>query len=126
MSRFVLEIANLALHALHSGLILFVLLGWWPRATRRAHRAALAVIAVSWLGLGAFYGLGYCFLTNWHWQVLSRLGSEGLPHSYTALLAQRAGWNVAPLLVDLVTAAGLVFGCTAAAVAWWRDRRNGR
>jgi hypothetical protein len=36
----------------------------------------------SWFLLGIWYGWGYCFLTDWHWEVKERLGERGLPNSF--------------------------------------------
>lgn len=36
----------------------------------------------SWVIPGFFYGFGYCFLTDWHWNVKWHLGEENLPDSF--------------------------------------------
>ena len=41
---------------------------------------------MSWFGLGAWYGWGYCPFTDWHWQVRERLGYRDDPDSYMELL----------------------------------------
>ncbi len=70
------------LSLLHFLLIAFVLTGWALKRTRRAHLTLMGLTAFSWLGLGYWYGLGYCPLTDWHWQVKRKLGETGLPSSY--------------------------------------------
>ena len=42
-----------------------------------------AVMAVIWVGLGPFYGFGYCPLTDWNLRVLAALGERDLPRSPT-------------------------------------------
>jgi hypothetical protein len=76
-----------------------------------------------------FYQLGYCFLTDWHWDVLRKLGETDLPNSYTKYLADRLtglDWDAA--LVDTVTVVGMCVGVLGAAVVnvrdWWRKRRE--
>ena len=74
---------------LHTSLILFNLLGWIWKPTRRVNLATLLLTGLSWIGLGAFYGLGYCPLTDWHWNVLLELGQPPQTPSYVAYLFQR-------------------------------------
>lgn len=62
----------------------------------------------SWLILGIWYGLGYCFLTDWHWQVKRQLGQMNLPNSFiTFLLNDQLGFQLSPSIVDLWT--GILF-----------------
>jgi hypothetical protein len=49
----------------HSSLILFVLMGWVWKRTRKAHLGVLTLIMGSWFGLGMVYGFGYCPCTDW-------------------------------------------------------------
>jgi hypothetical protein len=43
--------------------------------------------------LGIWKGWGYCFLTDWHYEVLERLGKQNLPRSYIAFLVEEiTGW----------------------------------
>jgi hypothetical protein len=82
--------------------------GWiWPR-TRLLQRWTLLLTTLSWIGLGAFYGLGYCFLTDWHWSVKRQLGERALPPSYIQyILHNKLGFNVPDFWVDVGT--GTVF-----------------
>ena len=68
--------------AFHSGLILFSLVGWVFRATRRLHLVLASLIVSSWLVLALWYGFGYCPCTDWHWSIKRKLGEVGLPNSY--------------------------------------------
>ena len=67
---------------LHIVIILFNLLGWIWVKTRRIHLVVVTVTLFSWLILGIKYGLGYCFLTDWHWNVKYELGETNLPASF--------------------------------------------
>ena len=59
--------------------------------------------AFSWFGLGIFYGFGYCFCTEWHWNVRYRLGYVEMPRSYIKFLILSAtGWDLNDDLVDAV------------------------
>lgn len=108
----------------HSVLVLFALTGWiWAR-TRRLHLAAIVLIWVSWVGLGFYYGFGYCVCTDWHWQVKRRLGETHLPNSYIKYYLDRlTGLDSDRLAVD-----GLVVGCAAAALglSLWLNGRDWR
>ena len=73
---------DVLLSLLHSLLIVFVLAGWAMKQTRRAHLTLIGLTVFSWIGLGYWYGFGYCPLTDWHWQVKRKLGQSGLPSSY--------------------------------------------
>ena len=66
----------------HFILVIFNLTGWIWVKTRFWHLITMGSTMFSWLVLGAFYGLGYCFCTDWHWQVKRKLGETGLPYSY--------------------------------------------
>jgi hypothetical protein len=62
---------------------------------------------IAWFGLGIFYGIGYCPLTDWHWQVLEKLGKYDLPYSYIKYLIDRfTSSDVNAQLVEKSTAIG--------------------
>ncbi len=95
--------------AFHSLLVLFILFGWIWKKTRRLNLICILLTAASWLGLGIFYGLGYCPLTDWHFNILRRLGYSDLPNSYLSFLFTRlTGLQIDQNLVDAVTLWGLV------------------
>ena len=88
----------------HSALILFNLFGWISSRTRRWNLGLLLVTAASWFGLGVFYGWGYCFLTEWHWQVLNKLLVQPFETSYVQYLLRRiAGIRVTGGFADTLT-----------------------
>lgn len=89
---------NIALHLLHSGMVLFMMAGWAFRCLLLAHRMVLALIWGSWLGVGWYVGyLGYCVLTDWHWQLKEAMGEYGMPPSYIEYMLWQLG---APDLPD--------------------------
>ena len=73
----------------HTALILFNLLGWMVPRTRRLNLLTLVLTGGSWTVLGLFYGFGYCPLTDWHWQVLEKMGEPSLHTSYIQYLLER-------------------------------------
>ncbi|GAB3217835.1 hypothetical protein GCM10027454_02790 [Algoriphagus aestuariicola] len=61
--------------------------------------------AASWLGLGIWFGIGYCPLTDWQWQVKSKLGETDLPNSFIKYWIDRmAGIDADPVTIDVATA----------------------
>jgi len=93
----------------HTVLIIFNLFGWIWKKTRRLNLITLLLTGASWFILGIFYGIGFCPLTEWHWQVLEKLGKTGLPDSYITYLIDRlTGISPSERWVDFLTV-GLYF-----------------
>ena len=94
------------------------------RRTRRYQLTTVSLTAVSWFGLGFWYGWGYCPCTAWHWQVRSRLGLVD-PPSYIQLLVREVtgialGARAADALALVSLAAATFLGVTPSV----RDRRR--
>ncbi|MEW6525121.1 MAG: DUF2784 domain-containing protein [Spirochaetota bacterium] len=70
----------------HSILTVFNIVGWISVKTRKVHFFAMIVTGFSWFFLGIWYGWGYCFCTDWHWQVREMLGKPVLFNSYIQFL----------------------------------------
>jgi hypothetical protein len=89
----------------HSTLIIFNLFGWIWKKTRVLNLVILLLTGASWLFLGLIVGtLGYCPLTDWHFNILYKLGKTDLPVSYVKYLADRiTGLNLNASLVDNLT-----------------------
>lgn len=104
-----LETKDVLFTILHIGVTLFNLFGWLFYKLRRLHLVSVVLTLVSWLILGIFYGLGYCFLTDWHWEVKRKLGETNLPASfvkyYLDILFQA---DIPANVVDAITVTGLV------------------
>ena len=90
-------------------LVFFILFGWILRKTRLLNLICILLTASSWLILGIFYGLGYCPLTDWHFNILQNLGYKDLPDSYLSFLFTRlTRLTIDQSLVDAVTMWGLI------------------
>lgn len=100
-----LALQDLLYTVLHLVIIGFNLLGWiWP-VTRKGHLICVLLTAASWLLLGLWYGIGYCPITDWQWQVKEKLGEQDLPASFIKYYADKlSGRDIPASLVDLVTA----------------------
>ena len=99
----------------HIALTLFNLTGWIWKKTRRLHLITMGLTLISWFVFGFWYGWGYCFLTDWHWEVKEKLGEKNLPASFIKYFADKiSGKDVDPTLVDNVTLGCLIFAVVAA------------
>lgn len=100
----ILKILDLFFFAFHTVLILFNILGWLVPRWRLANFITLSITAFSWFVLGIWYGWGYCFCTDWHWQVREMLGYENMSSSYIHFLILKViGFDFSANLVDSVT-----------------------
>lgn len=109
----------------HLSLILFILFGFLHPRLRRIHLLATAATLVSWFGCGLYYGVGYCFLTDWHWQVKRRLGEEDLPYSFVQYALDRwTGVGLAGWTVDVLVALLGILPFLASLYLWQRDRKT--
>lgn len=82
------ELLHIFFLVFHSFLILFNLFGWVWKPLRKANLVTLLLTGLSWFLLGIFYGIGYCPLTDWHYQILYELGKTNLPNSYIQYLLE--------------------------------------
>ena len=90
--------------AFHLAIVIFNLFGWIWKKTRKANLVLLLLTGLSWFGLGIFYGFGYCPFTDWHWQVLDKLGGMPSENSYMQYLFSRVfGMHFGSRLVDTAT-----------------------
>lgn len=109
-----MQFMDIVFTVFHTCLILFNLFGWIWKKTRRLNLICLLLTAGSWLILGIFYGLGYCPLTDWHFNILERLGHTDLPLSYISFLVARlTGLHPEQGLVDAATTWGLILALMA-------------
>ena len=98
-----LEITDVFLSFMHSLIILINLFGWIWYKTRRLHLWVVGITLTSWVGLGLKYGFGYCFLTDWHWDVKRKLGEQNLPSSFIQYLFETIGFQIQPAITDVIT-----------------------
>ncbi|WP_144082926.1 DUF2784 domain-containing protein [Salinispira pacifica] len=88
----------------HTLFILFTIVGWRFVKTRRIHLITVLLTIFSWVVLGYWHGFGYCFWTDWHWNVRSLLGKPPLHNSYIQfLIIELTGLYPPYLLTQRVT-----------------------
>ena len=108
MHEIALKILNIFFFGFHTLVILFNVFGWMVPKWRMANLIVLLLTAFSWFILGIWYGWGYCFCTDWHWQVRESLGFHDMSTSYIHfLILKLTGLNLSVSLVD--TATTLIF-----------------
>ncbi|MFP4096690.1 MAG: DUF2784 domain-containing protein [Cyclobacteriaceae bacterium] len=109
----------------HLLIIGFNLTAWIWRKTRRLHLLSVMLTAFSWLLLGIWYGWGYCFLTDWHWQVKRKLGKTDLPSSFIKFAVDETlGVSSDPFWINIITAVGFGIVTIISVMLNIRDRRN--
>lgn len=104
-----LKVLNYLFHAIHVGLILFVLGGWAFEPVRMPHLVICGMVLISWFGIGLVIGKpGYCLITDIQYQIRSRLGLQEKPQSYMVYLIKTiSGRTVDEVRMEFVTQAGL-------------------
>ena len=107
---------------LHIIIIVFNLFGWAWVKTRKIHLFVVAGTLFSWIILGFRYGFGYCFLTDWHWDVKYKLGETNLPASFIKYFLDTYTWIDLPARsVDIITV--VFFGVAIALTIYANFRR---
>lgn len=110
---------------LHTAIILFNLFGWIWKKTRVANLILLLLTGLSWTVLGIFYGFGYCPFTDWHWDVLDKMGKTGLPSSYVEYLLARLLWiDISSGTADALTGITYLVALVISIVLNIRDYRK--
>ena len=95
---------NVFFFLFHVGLIIFNLFGWLVPGFRKWNLITLGLTAFSWVVLGAFFGFGYCFLTDWHWAVREKLGYTTSSNSYIHfLIAETLPVSISEETADTLT-----------------------
>ena len=109
----------------HTGLTFFNLLGWIWKKTRLANLITLSLTAFSWGILGIWYGFGYCPCTDWHWQVLWKLGERDLPRSYIVyIIREFTGFEPAASIVNFWVVILFILALLVSATLNYRDYRK--
>ena len=119
----IFQLLDLFFTLLHVVIIGFNLLGWiWPQ-TRMAHFICVLLTAFSWFILGIFYGIGYCPITDWQWQIKGMLGESNLPNSFIEYYVNKLiSQDIDTDLIDLVTVLGFMFSLIMALYFKFRKR----
>lgn len=124
MTETQLMLADHSLNIFHLVIVLFLTFGWIFARTRQLHRWAVGITAFLWIVVGAFVGkLGYCPVTDWHWQVKKLRGEENLPVSYIDYHLQKIGIHLPPERADQIVMAVFAAIVVITLALWVRERR---
>lgn len=115
---------NVGFFVFHTSWVVFNCVGWIWRRTRPWHLATTALTAVSWFGLGIYYGWGYCPCTDWHWQVRGRMGFDDPPSYIQLLISELTGLQISTAWADAMTVSVLCLVAALSVVLNLRDRRS--
>ncbi|MDB5023401.1 MAG: hypothetical protein JWP78_1156 [Mucilaginibacter sp.] len=100
-----LRTLDLLLTLVHFAIIGFNLFGWIWQSTRKLHFIGIVLTACSWFILGVWFGIGYCPITDWQWQIKEKLGEYQLPGSFIKYYVDKiSGKPVSASLIDILTA----------------------
>jgi hypothetical protein len=84
-----LRILDIFLTLFHLAIVGFNLFGWIPKRTRKANFILIVLTAASWFLLGIWYGMGYCPVTEWQWQVKEKLGETNIPNNFIEYISEK-------------------------------------
>jgi hypothetical protein len=105
MQTYWLHFLDVFFTLLHLVIIGFNLLGWIWKSTRKLHFYLVLLTTFSWLVMGYWFGLGYCPITDWQWQVKNKLGEHNLPTSFIKYMIDKVvGIDSSTALIDTTTA----------------------
>ena len=115
---------NIFFFVFHTLFTLFNMVGWAFPKTRKLHLITLSLTAFSWFILGIWYGWGFCFCTQWHWEVRRKLGFTDESNSYIHFLILKVtGINLPETLVETTT---IIIFLLAIALSIWFNRQDHR
>jgi len=99
-----LILMNYMLHMVHLSIIFICVVGWMFEPTRIVHLIVIILVALSWFGLGKFFGYGYCALTDVQWRIKRKLGQEPYTESYVKYILDKVtGCDIDKKITDNLT-----------------------
>ena len=100
-----LQILDVFLTISHMVIVGFNLFGWIWKKTSMANFIVIMITAACWFILGIWYGIGYCPVTEWQWQIKEKLGERDLPNSFVKYWANKlTGTDVNTQFIDVLIA----------------------
>ncbi len=92
------------LHMFHLSIIFICIVGWMFEPTHTLHLLVIVLVAISWFGLGKFFGYGYCILTDAQWRVKRKIGQGLYTESYVKYILDKVtGLNIDRKITDSLT-----------------------
>lgn len=116
-----LKFVDLVLDISHIVLMLFIAFGWLMPRLRLLHLTVVLATGSSWLIFAHANGLANCILTDWHYQILRRLGETNLPETYAQYVLQRlTGLTIQKNIAMSVTRSGWLISLILSSVIAYR------
>jgi len=107
---------DILLTLIHVSFIGFCVFGWMFKSTRKANLIFLGATFVSWFLFGIWKGIGYCVITDYHYQIKTFLGETNLPYSYIKYLWDGAfPVSITPQAADILTIV-VFFACIVGSI----------
>ena len=122
------SLLNIFFFVFHTVFTLFNMVGWLFSKTRKLNLITLLLTAFSWFVVGMWKGIGFCYCTEWHWQVREHLGYTDQTNSYIHfLILKLTGANLSVSLVETATMIG--FAISLIMSVWlnvrdWRRKKS--
>ncbi len=117
-----LQFLDILLTIIHTGFVLFNVTGWIWKRTRKIHLITIFLTLISWLLIGVWVGsIGYCPLTDWHWDIKRELGERVGGSFNKYMLDQIFNYDFNRELVDWITGVGLIIIIVASLYFNYRD-----
>ncbi len=82
-----LPFLNIMFDILHILLVIFIVSGWFFPDLRKMHLVVVLLTGCSWIIFGN--ELNNCILTEWHFNILRKMGIINLPDTYTQYALKR-------------------------------------
>lgn len=88
----------------HISIIFLNIIAPFFRKLRNLAMITQVLTLMSWFGLGLFYGIGYCPITDLHWLIKGKLGQTNLPHSFIEYLINSITcFDLSPGIINIIT-----------------------
>lgn len=124
MPDFILKLIDILLFVTHILVISINMFAWIFKKTRKIHLVTILLTAFSWFFVGIWYGWGYCFLTDWEWEIKRQLGERNLPGSFIHYLVNDLfSLNMSPNFLDTITVWIFIMAFLLSIILNFRDRK---
>lgn len=109
----------------HIIIIFMNLFGWMHRLTRKLAFVTILITWASWIIGGIFYGWGYCFLTELHYELLNDHGITGMPSSFIEYFFHEIGISgISSMLIQSLTFLIFLISTIMAALIYFKDKKK--
>lgn len=120
-----LQVLDILLYTIHILVILANSFLWIWKRTRKIHLVIISLTGFSWFVMGIWYGWGYCFLTDWEWDIKRRMGESGLPNSFIHYWVNESmGLDISTGTLDILTVLVFAVAFILSVILNWHDLKK--